>query len=224
MRLSFAIGLAFLGSTTMADDKPKPIEAFVVAGVIPKAADADAPLAEGWPKATAPGLIEVKNYPAYRSAIARGKGASVEADNLLFYPLFIHISKSDIAMTTPVVSNYDEAALKGPKATGDVSMEFVYRSPTQGQAGKGVGAVNVEDHPAATYLCLGVQGKMDPDKLRKGVDALKGWLDEHKDQWVEAGTARRIGYHGPMTTLDERLWEVQIPIKPVPKTVPPGKP
>ena len=221
---SVPIALALLMSPTLADDKAKPLDAFVVAGVKPKAADADAPMAEGWPKGTAPGIIEVKDYPAYRSAVARGKGASVGADNVLFYPLFIHITKSDVAMTTPVVSNYDDDALKGPKSTGDVSMEFVYRSPTQGQAGKGVGAVKVEDHPAASFACLGVQGEMDPEKLRKAVEALKGWLNDHKEEWTEAGQVRRIGYHAPMTARDERLWEVQIPVKAVPKPAPTRKP
>jgi hypothetical protein len=40
-------------------------------------ADSDSPLPEGWPDATVPGKIEVKDYPAYRSAVAKAKGASV---------------------------------------------------------------------------------------------------------------------------------------------------
>ncbi len=37
-------------------------------------ADSDSPLPEGWPDATIPGRIEIKNYPAYRSAVAEAKG------------------------------------------------------------------------------------------------------------------------------------------------------
>ncbi len=100
--------------------------------------------------------------------MARGKGASLGADNVLFFPLFRHITTSDIAMTTPVVSTYSPELVKEPKATGEMSMEFVYRSPTMGQTGQGVGAVKVEDHPAGSFVCLGVQGDLDADRMRQG--------------------------------------------------------
>jgi hypothetical protein len=209
--------LLTLTNPLMADDKPARLEAFVVPNVTARPADSDAPLAEGWPGGTAPGMIEVKKYPAYRSAVARGKGGSMGADTVLFYPLFNHISRSDIAMTTPVVSNYAPEVLRAPRATGEVSMEFVYRSTTQGQVGQGVGSVKVEDHAPATYVCLGVQGTLEADKMRQGVEALEGWLAAHKAEWVADGPARRLGYHGPMTPRDERLWEVQIPVKPAPR-------
>lgn len=209
-----------------ADDKPAParLEAFVVAGTKAKAADSDAPLAEGWPGGTEPGLLEIKKYPAYRSAVARGKGASMGADNVLFFPLFKHISKSDIAMTAPVVNTYSAEMLKTPKATGDLSMEFVYRSPTMGRTGSGVGNVKVEDHPATAFVCLGVQGDLDSDRMRQGVEVLQAWLKDHQAEWVEDGPPRRLGYHGPMTKRDERLWEVQIPIKAAPKPAAEAKP
>ena len=220
--------LALQAGTAPADDKsaqvPARLEAFVIPGAKLKPADSDAPLAEGWPGGTEPGMIEVKNYPGYRSAVARGKGASIGADTVLFYPLFNHISKSDIAMTTPVVSTYSQDLVKEPKAKGDMSMEFVYRSPTMGQAGQGVGSVKVEDHPASAFVCLGVQGDLDAERMSKGVGALKSWLADRKGEWVEDGPPRRLGYHGPMTRRDERLWEVQIPVKPAPKPTPETKP
>ncbi|WP_435006593.1 heme-binding protein [Tundrisphaera lichenicola] len=206
------------------EDKVKRLEEFVIPSVQVKAADSDAPLAEGWPGGTAPGLIEVKKYPAYRSAVARGTGAALGSDNVLFFPLFRHISRSEIAMTTPVVNTYTPEMLQKPKATGDVSMEFVYRSPTQGQIGQGVGSVKVEDHPAATFVCLGVQGDLDSDRMRRGTEILKSWLDEHKSEWVEDGSTRRLGYHGPMTPRDQRLWEIQIPIKSAPLPEKPEQP
>ena len=219
MRSTLLCLVVVLASPAAADDKPAPgrLEAFVIAGTKVKPVDSDAPLAEGWPGGTEPGRIEVKAYPAYRSAVARGKESSLGADIVLFYPLFNHISKSDIAMTTPVVSNYSAELLKEPKAKGDVSMEFVYRSPTQGTAGQGVGSVKVEDHPASSFVCLGVQGDLDPDRMRKAVEALRTWLADHKGEWLEDGPARRLGYHGPMTRRDERLWEVQVPVKAVSK-------
>jgi hypothetical protein len=169
-------------------------------------------------------MIEVKNYPGYRSAVARGKDGGLGADNILFFPLFNHITKSEIAMTTPVVMNYAPEVVKDPKARGAISMEFVYRSPTMGQTGQGVGAVKVEDHPASAYVCLGVQGDLDPERMRQGVAALDAWLADHKSEWVQDGPARRLGYHGPMTKRNERLWEVQIPVKAVPKPTAETKP
>ena len=110
---------------------------FVVPGVEPRAAAADAPLAEGWPAATRPGEIEVKPFPAYRGAVARAKGGSMASDNVLFYPLFLHISRSNVAMTSPVINTFDPAVVDQPGATGDVAMEFVYRTTETGSAGKG---------------------------------------------------------------------------------------
>ncbi len=179
----------------------------------PKAADGDAPLPEGWPAATKPGVTEIKNYPPYRSAVARAKGAAMGTDNVLFFSLFRHISKKEIAMTAPVVNTYDPGMIDNPKQTGEISMEFLYRTPTQGELGPGVGAVNVEDHPAATYICRGVQGEMSPDRLRSELATLKTWLAAHRQEWQEAGEPRRLGYHGPMTPMTRRLWELQIPIK-----------
>ena len=222
-----ALILASGGPYPLADDKPTapaPLEAFLIAGTKVKAADSDAPMAEGWPRETPPGRIEVKDYPGYRSAVARGKGASLGADNVLFFPLFRHITSSEIAMTTPVVSTYSDGLVKDAKSTGEMSMEFVYRSPSMGQPGQGVGAVIIEDHPAASFACLGVQGDLDPDRMIRGVAVLRAWLGDRKGEWVEDGPPRRLGYHGPMTRKDERLWEVQIPIKPAPKPAPGAKP
>ncbi|QEH31902.1 SOUL heme-binding protein [Aquisphaera giovannonii] len=181
----------------------------------PRKADSDAPLPEGWPDATKPGAIEVKAYPAYRSAVARAKDASAGAGNTLFWPLFNHISRREIAMTAPVVSTYRTPGMaESPGSTGEMTMEFLYRKPTQGEPGAGVGAVKVEDHPSATYACLGYQGRSDPERLRDELATLRRWLADHKAEWVEAGPPRQLGYHGPMTPEKERLWEVQIPVKP----------
>jgi hypothetical protein len=64
---------------------------------------------------------------------------------------------------------------------------------------------------------MGVQGKMDDNLMREGVLKLQAWLKEHSSEWTEAGKPRRLGYHGPMTPVSQRLWEVQIPVKPVKK-------
>lgn len=213
MRLTGLAVLAltlFSTFTVVADDKAKARKL-----PEPKAADGDAPLPEGWPGGTKPGVIEIKSYPVYRSAIVRGKGAAMGADNVLFWPLFRHISTNNIAMTAPVVSTYSPNMVENDRALGEVSMEFLYQSTQQGKTGPGGGAVKVEDHPAGQFLCLGVQGAMTNEEMIEGVKKLRGWLEEHKSQWAESGSPRRLGYHGPMTPVSKRLWEVQIPIKSV---------
>ncbi len=183
--------------------------------VRPKPADGDAPLAEGFPDATRPGAIEVKKYPAYRSAVVRSNKASVSSGDLMFFSLFNHIQRNRIEMTAPVINTYrTPRMIETPGATGEVTMEFVYRTPDEGKAGPDGRAVEVVDHPARTFVCLGFRGgEMGADRMRDAVATLRAWLDAHRNQWVQDGPPRRLGYHGPMTPADQRLWEVQIPVK-----------
>ncbi|MEM1213609.1 MAG: hypothetical protein AAGI68_15075, partial [Planctomycetota bacterium] len=51
-------------------------------------------LALDFPEPSPVGEFVVKTYPAYRAAIAQGGNA--------FWPLFQHIKRNDIQMTTPV--------------------------------------------------------------------------------------------------------------------------
>lgn len=218
--------IAALGAEARAQ-KPAPAKSQAGPSGRPlRAADSDSPLPEGWPDATAPGTIEVKSYPAYRSAVAEAKGGSVRSDNVLFFSLFNHISKSGIEMTAPVVNTYrTPRMLETPGKTGDMTMEFLYRNPQQGQPGRGKGAVVVKDHPAQAFVCLGLVGGMSETVLREGTDKLQAWLVEHKDRWVQDGPPRRLGYHGPMTPAADRRWEVQIPVRQVgegPKAERPG--
>ena len=199
---SLALGVFVIPSNRTSADEPKL-----------RPADSDSPLAKDWPDATKPGVIEVKQYPGYRSAVAKAKDVSMGADNILFFSLFNHISRSQIEMTTPVVNTYTPTMIETPNSTGEVSMEFVYRTPNMGKTGRGVGAVEVVDHPAQLYVCLGLQGVMNNDRMREGVTQLKTWLEEHKAEYVSDGSPRRLGYHGPMTPARERRWEVQLPIK-----------
>ncbi|WP_166821286.1 heme-binding protein [Thalassoroseus pseudoceratinae] len=182
----------------------------VVVAADQKPAEVDAPLPEGWPEPTQPGVIEVKEIPAYRSAIATTEGDANRADSKLFWQLFTHIKVNQIAMTAPVISTYptDEEADRPAR------MEFLYRRLSQGEAGDGVGAVRVEDHPAETVVTLGIQGGVEQNIYEDGIAKLRAWLKDHP-QWEATGTPRRLGYHGPMTPKAQRLWEVQIPIKPL---------
>lgn len=204
--------LSTAATGTRAQDAP---ERPAAPRVEPKPADGDAPLPVGFPDGTKPGVIEIKAYPAYRSAVAKGQGMSMGSGNMLFWALFQHIQRNDVAMTAPVINTYpDEAMIENPRARGEVSMEFLYQRPDQGKTGPDGRLVEVVDHPAGQYLCLGVQGNMSDRDMRDGLAKLKTWLDEHKDEWVAAGPPRRLGYHGPGTPAARKLWEVQLPIKP----------
>jgi uncharacterized protein (TIGR03067 family) len=196
------------------DGEEKPGKASAPA-VEPRPAAAEAPLPLGWPGATKPGTIEVKKYPVYRSAIVRKKDMTARGgEESMFFTLFNHIARKGVEMTAPVVSTFEPKVAERVGERGEVSMEFLYGRPDLGEAGPGVGSVQVEDHPAMTFVCLGIQGEAGDEQLPEQLGKLRDWLRDHKDEWVEAGPPRRLGYHSPMTPAARRLWEVQIPIKP----------
>jgi hypothetical protein len=181
-----------------------------------RAADSDAPLPEGFPGATAPDQIEVKVYPAYRSAVAKGEGMTAASGDLLFWVLFNHIQKQDVAMTSPVINTYpDPAMMAEPGKRGEVTMEFLYRNQGVGETGRDTAVVEVVDHAPQAYVCLGLQGPMTPERLAEANRRLTAWLEAHGSEYRASGPPRRLGYHGPMTPVEQRLWEVQIPVKQV---------
>lgn len=140
---------------------------------------------------------------------------SQRSGDMLFFWLFRHISESKVEMTAPVINTYlDPEIAVDPSLRGELSMEFLYECPDQGEAGKGIGPVEVKDFPAMTVVALGFQGEMKPEEMSEGVNRLRAWLEGHAEEWTEAGPPRRLGYHGPMTPADRRLWEVQLPIAP----------
>ncbi|RUL86305.1 heme-binding protein [Tautonia sociabilis] len=191
--------ICLLPTMALADDPPAP--------------PPDAPLPEGFPAPTPPDTIEVKQYPAYRSAWTKGEGMTQRSGDLMFFWLFRHISQRNVEMTAPVINTYlDPEMVIDPSKKGELTMEFLYEHPDQGEPGRGVGPVEVKDFPAMTVVALGLKGEMSPERMAEGVTRLRQWLDEHRDQWVAAGPPRRLGYHGPMTPVPQRLWEVQIPI------------
>jgi hypothetical protein len=207
-----ALGFAAVGDEEPAE-RPR-VDLGENAAVAPREAGADAPLPEGFPGATKPGQIEVKSYPSYRSAVAKGEGMTTRSGDFLFWALFRHISTKNVAMTAPVINTYKTPGMvqEGGRR-GDLTMEFPYEDPKLGQAGPGVGAVEVVDHPAATYVAIGVQGRMSDEQFREANARLTAWLESHKAEWAADGPPRRLGYHGPMTPAAERLWELQIPIR-----------
>jgi hypothetical protein len=210
LALLLPFALLAAAASTQADD-PKP----AASKVKPKPADGDAPLAEGFPNSTEPGKIEVKKYPTYRSAVTKANKATVSSGDLMFFALFNHIQSNKVEMTAPVINTFKTPRMiETPGAQGEVAMEFVYRSPKQGKSGPDGSSVEVVDHSAQSFVCLGFQGgNLSANQMREAVATLRKWLDAQKGEWVEDGPPRRLGYHGPMTPAAQRLWEVQIPVK-----------
>ncbi len=82
-----------------------------------------------FPSLTPVGTIQVKSYPVHRAATARSPAEGGLPRNLLFWQLFGHIKKNDIAMTAPVVMDYarDDGA--------GTAMSFLYASSDIGKTG-----------------------------------------------------------------------------------------
>ncbi|MEQ8846179.1 heme-binding protein [Botrimarina sp.] len=157
----------------------------------------EAPLPEGFPAYTPVGVIEVKEYPAYRKAV----GPS-------FWPLFQHIQKQGIPMTAPV-----EMA-DAPRGN-DGAMAFLYQSTSVGQEGP-VDGVRVEDAPATTVASLGVRGRMTEQAADEARATLQAWLDG-QSEYRAAGDEpfRLFGYNGPSVPDKSKYWEAQLTLEPV---------
>lgn len=79
------------------------------------------PLPEGYPAPTPPGAIELKRYPSVRRAEFSAP-MRLNADlgmNGGFFPLFRHIQRRNIAMTSPVEMDYGGVRSSRAAATGN---------------------------------------------------------------------------------------------------------
>jgi len=145
--------------------------------------------------------LEMRSYPAYRMVRTGMRSGSTGA----FWPLFQHIQKNEIAMTTPVQVDYEA---EGRRAT---SMAFLYGSPELGPTGKH-GRVEVVDVPAMTVLTIGSRGYERPHRIAELHARLLACIDAHAD-WQAAGPMRTMAYNSPSVGADRRYFEVQVPIR-----------
>ncbi len=77
------------------------------------------PLPEGYPAPTPPGAIELKTYPSLRRAEFRAETNNSDIGmNVAFFPLFNHIKRRDIAMTSPVEMDYSGLSVTGKPLPG----------------------------------------------------------------------------------------------------------
>ena len=209
---------AWLAGCATQQPAPKGVEA--KPGIPWWVAPPSAPLPEGFPKPGPVDEVIVKQYPAYRAAVADrdvAQGGRSTSDGL-FYPLFNHIESHHIAMSSPVEMTYQQPATSQPdvKVPSLESMAFIYTSPTVGEAGKD-GPVRVVDVPATTVASVGVIGSYDEQHFLAGKAKLDAWLAAHASEYAAAGKPRHLAYNSPFVLPFMRYSEVQIPVVPVKK-------
>ncbi len=167
---------------------------------------AEAPLPDGWPLPSLPGLIRIKTYPAARLAWVREAGS----ENRQFMALFQHIKKQQIAMTAPVVMEHDSA---GPAEaeSGQAAMAFLYRRTDQGEAGR-FGPVAVENGAAVQVVSVGLKGPYWESRFQAKLKELREWLAAHP-QWRATGGWRVLAYNSPFKPFWMKYCEVQLEVR-----------
>ena len=174
----------------------------------------EANLPQGYPAAGPVDEVVVKTYPVHRLARVRAEGGT----DGMFWKLFNHIKRNDIAMTAPVEMSWgnDTAGKPGDKPVGEPNaMAFLYREPTLGNAGADPNdaAVMVEDVPEVKVVSIGLRGSYGKKTFLRGYKKLTAWLAEHPE-WQASGSPRTLGYNSPMVPGFMKFSEVQIPIVP----------
>lgn len=172
----------------------------------------DTPLPAGYPAPTPPGAIDLKSYPTVRLAEVSGKGDPDEGMNGAFWPLFNHIKKHDIAMTSPVEMNYTDLGSKPDAQPKAWSMAFLYRTPELNTTGA-EGKVVVRDSAPVTVVAVGMKGDYSMSLVERGVERIEAWLAANPG-WEPAGEWRSLYYNGPSLFYWNKWAEVQLPVRP----------
>jgi hypothetical protein len=172
------------------------------------------PLPEGYPTPTPPGAIELKRYPLVRRAEIAGKMVPDWGMNFAFFPLFNHIKRRDIAMTSPVEMNYQGFASLDAEEPSSWIMSFLYRSTDLAPAGIDPTdtRILIEDIPPMTVVSIGMRGAYKLNQVKKGVTELREWLSRQAE-WQEAGEPRALFYNGPEARRRDQWFEVQFPVR-----------
>lgn len=172
------------------------------------------PLPEGYPAPTPPGAIDLKRYPLVRRAEIGGTISPDWGMNFAFFPLFNHIKRRDIAMTSPVEMNYQGLGAVGAEKPSSWTMSFVYRTPEQGAAGVDPKdeRVRIEDIPPMTVVAVGMRGPYKMNRMNRGIAQLREWLAQ-QSEWEVGGEPRALFYNGPEASSRDLWSEVQIPVR-----------
>jgi hypothetical protein len=172
----------------------------------------DTPLPDGYPAPTPPGAIDLKTYPSVRLAEVAGSGNPDRGMNKTFWPLFNHIKKHDIAMTSPVEMTYSGMSADAASQPQAWSMAFLYRTPDMNAPGV-EGNVTVRDAQPVTVLAVGLKGDYSMSLVERGRGTLEAWLEANPG-WEPAGDWRSLYYNGPSLFYWNKWAEVQLPVRP----------
>lgn len=172
------------------------------------------PLPDGYPPPTPPDAIEIKRYPMVRRAEIGGTMTPDWGMNFAFFPLFNHIKRREIAITSPVEMNYEGLGVEGSERPSSWTMSFVYRTPAQGAAGVDPKdeRILIEDIPPLTVAAIGVRGPYKLKQVNQGIAQLRSWLSQ-QSEWEEHGEPRALFYNGPEARSADLWSEVQIPVR-----------
>jgi hypothetical protein len=179
----------------------------------------DTPLPEGYPRPTPPGAIELKTYPGVRLAEVAGSGNPDQGMNRAFWPLFNHIKKHEIAMTSPVQMDYAGLEADSQTPPESWSMAFLYRTPDLNAPGV-EGTVKVRDADPLTVLAVGLKGDYSMSLVANGRRTLVEFLAANP-QWEIAGDWRALYYNGPSLLFWNKWAEVQVPVRASTSAAPP---
>lgn len=189
------------------------------------------PLPVGYPDPTPPGAIDLKVYPSVRRAGVSGTTMPDYGMYQGFFPLFNHIKKREIAMTSPVEMDYrmlkaDGTQTKDHERSSDAykptesdagdkeaawTMSFLYRTPELGATGED-GRVEIRDAEPLVVVAIGMKGSYMLARVKIGVAKLSAWL-ESQEEWEAAGPVRALYYNGPEVSRADQWSEVQLPVK-----------
>jgi len=172
----------------------------------------DTELPAGYPPPTPAGAIELKRYPTVRRAEVSGRTNPDWGMNLGFWPLFQHIQRRDIAMTSPVEVDYAGWGIDSDASSPSTwTMSFLYRTPDLGPTGDD-GRVRVIDLEPLTVVAIGFAGPYRLSVVKAGLERINEWLDS-QDEWVSDGPPRAMYYNDPSVAATVRWGEVQVPIR-----------
>ncbi|TVQ59321.1 MAG: hypothetical protein EA379_11295 [Phycisphaerales bacterium] len=185
------------------------------------ASEITTPLPEGYPDPSPPGAIDLKTYPSVRRAEV---SSDVNADlgmNVAFWPLFQHIQRHDIAMTSPVEMDYRGMTARLSDDAADVpnqeperlewTMSFLYRTPDLNDTGE-EGVVRIVDTAPVTVVAIAYRGAYTTTNVAAHAAELAAFIEAHP-QLEPAGEPRALFYNGPEKRSRDKWAEVQIPVR-----------
>ena len=163
----------------------------------------EAKLPEGFPRPSVVGRIVIKEYPVLRQ-VRIDKGGNSDS---MFMALFNHIRKHDIAMTAPVEIGFEQ---NSPEAEMKrEAMAFYYQNRRLGSLGADE-TVKVVETDKALYLSIALRGGYDDQRFDKAAKQLANWLNEHENEYQQAGSLRVLAYNSPFMLGFLKYSEVQI--------------